>query len=997
MKLYPPAIEGKIPAFAGTTIQIPFGINRAVNMAQVDYMKLRIKSAKTNQVLSVTQPRLDENGEIEYDKNTGNIINEVISEFTGYVKYDEVSGNYSAIFDLKDQIEKYGLKIEMGQFYKVQIAFTDKYSYPKAHEIGYYSSVGIVKRSAYPTLEIPSLLNNYYGNYEYIGVYRQALLEEGGDPTEKVYSYCFDLKDVHGNVVSTSGTQIHNTQTDTKTNESQDTWSLRKNLQEDVPYYLSYKVTTMNGLECESQSYIVISRDTVDSDLQQMCDLIATPDYEDGFIELALRPKVKSGIINGSFILARSSSEDNFDSWNELYRFEYKNLHVYGDIGELDNLLTVHPDFWDRNDLILWKDFSVQQGVEYVYSIQAYNSRGLYSNRLLNKHWELDLLDNDSVYKNGEWIYKEPDGYDEHLRGYYFKSVEKSVVADFEDMFLFDGERQLKIRFNPKVTSFKTNILESKVDTLGGKYPFVFRNGNVYYKEFPVSGLISLISDPHEYFLKGIQTKKLLYRSEATGHEEILPGDTHVTMDNIRRERQFKMETLDWLNNGKPKLFRSPGEGNFIVRIMNVSMSPLDVVSRMLHTFSGTAYEIADHTFDNLNKYGFISNPERDNRKMKIGQIELARPSGNFELAMGSNNTIKTPAIYQANFTNVRPGSIIAINFADGYGNIEVEIGTTGAYYVLTDDKAISSISLIRSGNEGVIKREIGTIYPDISKWEDAILTFGYYDTTPTDNFSQISGLEITDEFRQFIGISHSTNIMELLEDFRRETSRFHYIRVLEREQVEIYKVNGKWSWNETGNDLIEDLDWSEAVIYYHNTGSTDNPVYTYYYGKPDGIGSPNPPSYKFTMKTPESEAGEGEIDMNGRQIPKGRVDDYMPVDSGRDLDVAGEKESGWIPQLYGRIDAITGVDKIVELRGDTGLIVEVAYRVKLKEYAVEEDNPQIVQAKREWKQNIAYWESVIANPKATRNQIAGALHLIEQSYFVYVRLLEEKVREVLQ
>jgi hypothetical protein len=205
------------------------------------------------------------------------------------------------------------------------------------------------------------------------------------------------------------------------------------------------------------------------------------------------------------------------------------------------------------------------------------------------------------------------------LRGYYFKSIEKSVVADFEDMFLFDGERQLKIRFNPKVTSFKTNILESKVDTLGGKYPFVFRNGNVYYKEFPVSGLISLISDPHEYFLKGIQTQKLLYRSEATGHEEILPGDTHVTMDNIRRERQFKMETLDWLNNGKPKLFRSPGEGNFIVRIMNVSMSPLDVVSRMLHTFSGTAYEIADHTFDNLNKYGFISNPERDNRKMKIG------------------------------------------------------------------------------------------------------------------------------------------------------------------------------------------------------------------------------------------------------------------------------------------------------------------------------------------------------------------------------------------
>jgi len=90
-------------------------------------------------------------------------------------------------------------------------------------------------------------------------------------------------------------------------------------------------------------------------------------------------------------------------------------------------------------------------------------------------------------------------------------------------------------------------------------------------------------------------------------------------MDNLRREREFKMEALSWLTNGKPKLFRSPSEGNFIVRIMNVSMSPLDVVGRMLHSFSGTAYEIAECTFDNLNTYGFISAPDRDNRDLKIG------------------------------------------------------------------------------------------------------------------------------------------------------------------------------------------------------------------------------------------------------------------------------------------------------------------------------------------------------------------------------------------
>ena len=70
------------------------------------------------------------------------------------------------------------------------------------------------------------------------------------------------------------------------------------------------------------------------------------------------------------------------------------------------------------------------------------------------------------------------------------------------------------------------------------------------------------------------------------------------------------MDVMNWLNNGQPKLFRSPGEGNFIVRLMNVSLTPNDTLGRMLHTFSCTAYEIADYSFKNLNAYGFIKAPD---------------------------------------------------------------------------------------------------------------------------------------------------------------------------------------------------------------------------------------------------------------------------------------------------------------------------------------------------------------------------------------------------
>jgi hypothetical protein len=60
---------------------------------------------------------------------------------------------------------------------------------------------------------------------------------------------------------------------------------------------------------------------------------------------------------------------------------------------------------------------------------------------------------------------------------------------------------------------------------------------------------------------------------------------TDPTAENYYKERQFKLEALEWLSDGKPKLFRSAAEGNYIVRLMNVSLSPVDSLGRMLHNF----------------------------------------------------------------------------------------------------------------------------------------------------------------------------------------------------------------------------------------------------------------------------------------------------------------------------------------------------------------------------------------------------------------------------
>lgn len=164
-----------------------------------------------------------------------------------------------------------------------------------------------------------------------------------------------------------------------------------------------------------------------------------------------------------------------------------------------------------------------------------------------------------------------------------------------------EANQSLCIKFNPKVSSFKTTLQESKTDTIGGKYPIFYRNGTLGYKEFPINGLISYHMDENETFM----SKDDL----GLDNETNLP--THNLVEyNIEAERKFRNAVLDWLNNGEVKLFKSPTEGKYLVRLMNVSLSPEDKLSRMLYSFSATAYEVGEVNYTNLIKYGFLTKPE---------------------------------------------------------------------------------------------------------------------------------------------------------------------------------------------------------------------------------------------------------------------------------------------------------------------------------------------------------------------------------------------------
>lgn len=744
-----PIIEGTLPAFYakedGTAIiAVPFSMSKAVNKKEVSGFKLKIRNIQ------------------------------------GSVYSDSLSATDSSNIDYNQGIVNFNLTADQtknfveGAFYKAQIAYVDTKGV-----VGYYSTVGIIKYTTKPQVYILNLesFNNNFHFYNYTGVYSQ----EGKDSTEKVYSYRFVLKNEDGSIIKDTGELIHDSSNDVEHYESQDDVFFNIDLDSGKKYKLIYTIKTNNGLEISSPVYKIIKKNSINSSLK--AKIITKLNYENGYINIGLDgEKDKRGneiAVKGSFILSRASEKNNYQNWEEILRF---------------NLVSQRPS------LKSFQDFTIEQGVKYKYSIQQYNAQGLYSERILS----------DEIY------------------------------ADFEHCYLFDGKRQLKIKFNPKISSFKTDLLQAKVDTIGSKYPFIFKNGKVEYKEFPIQGLISYLMDEESLFLNNQERfsneqrilkdnykqqtfknfdyedflknyynlydynrtlKKYIpvqfltreefekkYKNNSTVNFYIRYttsnnkidinnlAHTNLTSDNIALEREFKLEVLNWLNNGEPKLFKSPNEGNYLIYLMNISLSPEDTLGRMLHNFSATAYEIADFNYNNLIKYNMInSQSELEETYLKFTTIPLMttddnyaqispinyikEESGNVYYALGE--LIKVGAIIEnLILTDMQPGSKIILN------GESIVIGSTGTY------------------NSPV---QVETL--ELETKSTGFLTIAYY-TQMNDIFNNILETKIKNIIdKQFIG--QYENIINNIENIENTIINFFNMDFYARPIQDAYLVEG--------------------------------------------------------------------------------------------------------------------------------------------------------------------------------------------------------------
>ena len=471
--------------------------------------------------------------------------------------------NRSVIYTLDSSIVN---KLVVGNFYKIQLAYVDTNGVK-----GYYSTVAVVKYTKKPTVTIAGLnlqSATTISDSALVGQYHNE------DISEKVYQYRFVLMTSNNQILEDSGWLLHNSSNDTEQDTSQDYFVSKYNITESQVYRVQYSISTNNGLIAQSVVYDIIKSTVMGAALEVF--LTPSLDYENGRILIAVAPldaKREEYPLSGSYVLSRRSDKAGQNTQWEVVKTVQLNITI------------------NRKKPYVFYDYSIEAGELYTYSLQKFNSNNIYSRRVIH---------------------------------------DQPIAAKFEDAFLYDGTRQLRIRFNPNVSSFKSVVAETKKTTLGRQFPFILRNGVLNYKEFPITGLISYQMDNDELFLSKSDWRYVeLKQNQETGeiiHRSTKPfeSSTQLSDENFDFERLFKLEVLEWLNNGGIKLFKSPQEGNYIVRLTNISLSPNTTVSRMLHSFNCTASEVAKYSINALSEYSLLGD-QNDNIKLQEAvRVELS-------------------------------------------------------------------------------------------------------------------------------------------------------------------------------------------------------------------------------------------------------------------------------------------------------------------------------------------------------------------------------------
>lgn len=576
--LFPPMIDAYLPALpihnaitngAGMGIPINFTISSFNNLS--DIKGIHISITRQSNYNSLLDSSLYPMGIYVAQVNSSKV------SINGY------SGTITVGADIINKLE-----LNYNEYYKVQLRFSKDENYSditgrtlteylvnesNLEMFSEWSTVGLIRFIATPLITMsangteiepsPAVNNSYVSNIVLNGVYDKTLSSNdkaalsGNDKArnakndlEYIASYKITIQK-WTNVGTPRWINVFESgQIDTDSLNNQTFYY-------EIPYYFNdydasggegghrqivLEYTTAN-LYQGTERYIVKTEYTKDSwSGQSIVSESLSIDSVIGKMNISISPTDDQvPIPEGSkFVIRRASDKDNFQYWDTIW----------------EKTLTAA-----ESNTISYNDFTVESGYLYKY--------------------EINYIDSTNTH-------------------HYF-IVEGPVITVFNDAFLTGEGTQLCVKFNSNISNFKRNVSDNIVTTLGGKYPYVNRNGSMNYRSFSLTGTIAYEMDAEHQFA----TRNSIYGSNNIEIYGSYFVNRYINAQNDRiTQRRFRELVMDYLYSDIPKLFRSSTEGNILVRLTDINFTPNQQLGRMLYDFNCTATEIGEATIENCKLYG---------------------------------------------------------------------------------------------------------------------------------------------------------------------------------------------------------------------------------------------------------------------------------------------------------------------------------------------------------------------------------------------------------
>jgi hypothetical protein len=185
------------------------------------------------------------------------------------------------------------------------------------------------------------------------------------------------------------------------------------------------------------------------------------------------------------------------------------------------------------------------------------------------------------------------------------------LIPNYDGSFLlgvYNGRQvQVNITFNEDLSNFSEVVKDSLVETIGSKYPFIIRQAGIKYKKMNFSGLININMNNGSASLLGGSNYSNFFNTTNTSansaYNNFASSNGLGYNNNFVEEKLYRENLINFLNDGRPKLLKTSAEGLFLVRLMNLTLSPDKSLGRMIYSFSCELNEIDASSLTNIVKY----------------------------------------------------------------------------------------------------------------------------------------------------------------------------------------------------------------------------------------------------------------------------------------------------------------------------------------------------------------------------------------------------------